>query len=636
MRLPFFYGWVIVVVTFVTMAIGVNARTAFSLFFPPIVDEFGWERGITAGAFSFGFIVSAAVSPLIGRLMDKYGPRGVMELGVALMAGGLLLAPLTSQPWHLYLTIGVMVGAGSVCLGYSGQSLFLPNWFIRRRGLAMGLAFAGVGIGSVTLLPWVQLMIEQTGWRTACTAMGIMVLVVLAPINLLLRERPEDIGLLPDGDAAPTATSAKPVSNIVDPVWAGTDWTLRRALRTARFWWIALGYFCGLYVWYAVQVHQTKYLLDIGFSANVAVWALGVVSLLGIPGQIWLGHLSDRVGREWIWAVSCLGFAICFAALIALKFYPTLLLVYLMILAQGALGYGLTSIMGAVVLEIFQGKQYGSIFGTIMLAALAGGAAGPWLTGFLHDLTGNYTIAFAIGIARERAVGGRDLAGVAAQGARGCRPNAQGARLNGRPGQADVIPIARCRSPMARRKLSAGVVSGSIRRCRRKPSSIARRMAPVHAGFTDLVLPLFFSVVSTISAISFRRARSRLASSGRRFSARATNRIISMCSSGERPSGSCWLRSMRLQRVDEIRKVLVPGEQIVNAPDRLLDMILEHGDDQLVLALEIRIERPARKAGRGRDGLDAGAADALFLEYPRRRLEQLVAGIVPGRSCSNS
>jgi MFS family permease len=397
MPLPFFYGWIIVVVTFVTMAIGVNARTAFSLFFPPIVDEFGWERGVTAGAFSFGFLVSAAVSPLIGRLMDRSGPRAVMELGVALMAGGLLLAPLTTQPWHLYLTIGVMVGAGSICLGYSGQSLFLPNWFNRRRGLAMGLAFAGVGVGSITLLPWVQLMIEQTGWRTACTAMGILILVVLAPINLLLRKRPEDIGLEPDGDATPLA-SAKPMSNIVDPKWAGIDWTLKRALRTARFWWISLGYFCGLYIWYAVQVHQTKYLLDIGFSPSAAVWALGAVSLLGIPGQIWLGHLSDRVGREWIWAASCMGFAICFAVLIALKYVPTLLLVYIMVLAQGALGYGLTSIMGAVVLEIFQGKQYGSIFGTVMLAALAGGAAGPWVTGILHDLSGSYTIAFAIGI----------------------------------------------------------------------------------------------------------------------------------------------------------------------------------------------------------------------------------------------
>src|ERR1700682_4366694 len=238
MRLPFFYGWIIVAVTFVTKAIGVNARTTFSLLFPPILDEFGWERGVTAGAFSFGFLASGAASPLIGRMMDRFGPRAVMELGIALMGGGLLLAPLTTQPWHLYLTLGVMVGAGSVCLGYSGQSLFLPNWFNRRRGLALGLAFAGVGIGSMTLLPWVQHMIEQTGWGSAWTAMGLVVVVVLAPINWLLRKRPEDIGLEPDGDEAPSAASAKPVSNIVDPAWAGTDWTLQRALRTARFWWI--------------------------------------------------------------------------------------------------------------------------------------------------------------------------------------------------------------------------------------------------------------------------------------------------------------------------------------------------------------------------------------------------------------
>jgi len=146
-------------------------------------------------------------------------------------------------------------------------------------------------------------------------------------------------------------------------------------------------------------VHQTKFLLDIGFSPTVGVWALGVVSLLGIPGQIWLGHLSDRIGREWVWAISCFGFAICFAALVALKYAPSLWLIYLMVLTQGALGYGLTSVMGPVVLEIFQGKHYGSIFGTIMLAALAGGAAGPWATGVLHDFTGSYTIAFAVGIA---------------------------------------------------------------------------------------------------------------------------------------------------------------------------------------------------------------------------------------------
>jgi MFS family permease len=350
------------------------------------------------GAFSFGFLISAIMSPLMGRLMDRGGPRAVMELGTVLMAAGLLLAPLTTQPWHLYMTIGVLVGAGSVCLGYSGQSLFLPNWFSRKRGLAVGLAFAGVGIGSVTVLPWVQVMIEQTGWRTACTAVGLVVLVVLVPINLLLRKRPQDMGLLPDGDQAPTS-SAKHVSNVVDPVWASIDWTLARAIRTARFWWLALGLFGGLYAWYAVQVHQTKYLLDIGFTPGVAAWALGMVSLFGVPGQIFLGHLSDRIGREWIWTVSGVGFAICFASLIALESVPSLALVYVMVISQGLLGYGVTSIMGAVVSEIFQGEHFGSIFGTLMLAALAGGAAGPLVTGVLHDHFGTYTPAFALGIA---------------------------------------------------------------------------------------------------------------------------------------------------------------------------------------------------------------------------------------------
>jgi len=396
MRLPFFYGWVIVAVTFVSMAIGVNARTSFSLFFPPILNEFGWDRGVTAGAFSFGFLVSAIMSPLMGRLMDRGGPRAVMELGTVLMASGLLLAPLTTQPWHLYLTIGVLVGAGSVCLGYSGQSLYLPNWFSRKRGLAIGLAFAGVGIGSVTVLPWVQVMIERTGWRTACTAVGILVLVVLVPINLLLRKRPQDMGLLPDGDQALAAV--KPVSNVVDPVWASIDWTLARAMRTSRFWWLALGLFGGLYSWYAVQVHQTKYLLDIGFTPGVAAWALGMVSLFGVPGQIFLGHLSDRIGREWIWTVSGVGFSICFASLIALEFVPSIALVYVMVISQGLLGYGVTSIMGAVVAEIFQGDHFGSIFGTLMLAALAGGAAGPLVTGMLHDHFGTYTVAFSLGI----------------------------------------------------------------------------------------------------------------------------------------------------------------------------------------------------------------------------------------------
>ncbi len=398
-RLPFFYGWIIVAVVFVSMALGVNARTAFSLLFPPILDEFGWERGVTAGAFSFGFFVSALLSPALGRLMDRRGPRLVMELGVAATAAGLLLATLAREPWHFYATLGVLVGFGSVCLGYTGQALFLPSWFVRRRGLAMSIAFSGVGVGSILLLPALQTLIEKSGWRAACLALGILVLVIAAPLNLLLRRRPEDIGLAPDGDGAPaTTTVGARRTNIVDPAWAAVDWTLARAMRTTRFWWIAVGYFGALFAWYSVQVHQTKYLTEIGFTASDAAWALGAVSLAGIPGQIALGHLSDRIGRELVWAIGTVGFVVAYAALLMLREHPGFALLYLMVVAQGMLGYGLTSVLGAIPAEIFEGRHFGTIFGTLMLGAIAGGSLGPWVTGLLHDRTGSYTSSFWIAI----------------------------------------------------------------------------------------------------------------------------------------------------------------------------------------------------------------------------------------------
>jgi len=122
------------------------------------------------------------------------------------------------------------------------------------------------------------------------------------------------------------------------------------------------------------------------------------VSLAGIPGQIALGHLSDRIGREWVWTVGSLGFALCYVALLLLRHAPTPTLLYLMVVSQGMLGYGLTSVVGAIPAEIFQGRHYGTIFGTLMLASIVGGAAGPWVTGALYDATGSYTLAFSLAI----------------------------------------------------------------------------------------------------------------------------------------------------------------------------------------------------------------------------------------------
>jgi MFS family permease len=228
--------------------------------------------------------------------------------------------------------------------------------------------------------------------------LGLLVLVVLAPLNLLVRHRPEDLGLQPDGDPESRIAPGGRPANVVDPAWVAVEWTLARAMRTARFWWIAVGYLSGLFAWYAVQIHQTKYLVEVGFSPAHAAWALGLVSLTGIPGQIALGQLSDRIGREWVWTIGCVGFALCFSALLLLGRVPTPALLYFMVVTQGMLGYGLTSVVGAIPAEIFQGRHYGSLFGVLMLAAIGGGALGPWVTGVLHDATGSYDVAFVLAI----------------------------------------------------------------------------------------------------------------------------------------------------------------------------------------------------------------------------------------------
>jgi MFS family permease len=398
-RLPFYYGWLIIGIAFVTMAIAVSARTAFSLLLPPLIDEFGWDRGLVAGSFSFGFFMGALLSPIIGRLMDRNGPRVVIGTGVCLMSAGLLMAPAIRQPWQLYATLGLLVSVGAGFMSYTAHSLFLPNWFVRWRAFAISIAFSGAGVGAIVLLPWLQTIILRDGWRASCTAMGLLVLLVVGPLTLLVRRAPQDIDLLPDGGSLVVRDAARNASNVVDPGWAAINWTLGRAVRTYRFWWIVLGYFCSMVAWYVVQVHQTKYLIDIGFAPLIAAWSLGMVAIVAIPGQIALGALSDRIGREWVWTMACGGFAVCYAALILLERAPSMPLLYLMVASQGFLGYAVTSVMGPIVAEIFEGPHYGAVFGAATMALTGGGAAGPWMAGLIHDMTGSYRLAFLVVIA---------------------------------------------------------------------------------------------------------------------------------------------------------------------------------------------------------------------------------------------
>ena len=371
------------------MAIGVNARTAFSLLFPPILDEFGWERGVTAGVFSFGFFVSAMLSPLVGRLMDRRGPRVVIEMGVVVMAAGLMLAPLRA-PAVASLRDARRAGRRRRQLPRLHGPVALPPELVRaatRPGARASPSPASAWARS-SLLPWLQALIARG--RLARRLLGAGPpgrSVVLAPLNLLLKRRPADLGLQPDGDRDVIAGAAVSERlNVVDPAWAAVDWTLARALRTARFWWIAVGYFCGLFAWYAVQVHQTKYLVEIGFSPTHAAWALGLVSLVG-RARADRARPSVRTASaaNGCGPIGSLGFVLCLpraARLCATRRRRRCSTSWSSRRACSATAS--RPVIGAIPgRRSSRAATTGPIFGTLMLAAIVGGAAGPWVTGAL-------------------------------------------------------------------------------------------------------------------------------------------------------------------------------------------------------------------------------------------------------------
>ena len=408
------------------MGIGVNARTAFSLLFPPILEEFRWDRGVTAGAFSFGFVVSAMLSPVLGAHDGPGGPARGDGARRRPDGDGAAAGAADGEPWHLYpdprrpgrrrqrmprLLRPVTVPA---------QLVRTPPWDGDRHRLcrSRGGLHHHVALGAAGDR-------GAPGWRAACVAMGTLLLVVLAPINLLLRKRPEDLGLRPDGDAAPSSSAAPQPSNVVNRglggggLDAGTGHVHGAASGGSR-WRISPASTPGTRC--RCTRPSTWWRSGSARRSRRGRWASSVCS--ASPAADRARPLSDRIGREWIWTIASAGFAICFLALIALEHSPTLVLLYVMVAAQGGLGYGLTSIFGAVVAEIYQGKHYGSIFGTLMLAAIAGGALGPWATGVLYDAQGSYATAFWICVGAERAVDGGGLAGGPAQGARRSRPDA--------------------------------------------------------------------------------------------------------------------------------------------------------------------------------------------------------------------
>ena len=395
-----FYGWVVLAAAFISLVLGYAIRNTFSVFYPTIVEEFSWGRGNTALMFSISIIVYGLAAPLAGSLVDKFKPRLILSLGAFILGGGIALCSLATTQWQFYLLYGVVAAIGLSLVGWTPLTAIVSNWFVKKRGLAFGIMGAGFG-GSLVSASIAQLLISSFGWQTAYVIIGAFAIVVITPLCIFLIQRsPRDKGLLPDGvpqkSPEPQDLDKPQTLSSREEKWAATTWTLSRAMKTYQFWLLFLISFCLLGLAEQIAVaHQVYFFRDVGYEPMLAANIYSVFGIVFMLGTL-CSFFSDRIGREKVFIPSCLLSAGAVSLLFLIRDTSHPWMPFLFAVCCG-LGVGAAGpVFYTVVADLFQGRHFGSIQGTVVLGFSLGGAIAPWLAGFLHDKTNSYFLTFFI------------------------------------------------------------------------------------------------------------------------------------------------------------------------------------------------------------------------------------------------
>lgn len=385
-----FYGWTIVAVTSLTVFVAFGVRLSFSVFFVNLIEEFGWPRASTSLVFSTSMVVFAVFSTPSGIALDRWGARRVFGIGAALLAFGLLLSSQIHSLLQLTITYGVVGGLGLSILGLGPVSSLIARWFRRYRGLAIGITFAGTGLGALLVTPAAQFLSARAGWRWSYVALSLLALATIPFIARYLRRSPAVMGLTLDG--LPLAASEVHLASRQP----GLDWTLRQAMRTPSFWLLILAALGSVGPLRLLTVHQLAVMVDAGFDPLYAASAIGLAGGVTALAFVFTGALSDRVGRV---ATYALGSSALLGALLLLSsLRPGMARGWLLVYAVAVgLGEGSrSSLVTAVVGDLFPGEALGAISGAIGSAFGSGAAFFPWLAGALFDWTGSYRLALQI------------------------------------------------------------------------------------------------------------------------------------------------------------------------------------------------------------------------------------------------
>ena len=382
-----FYGWWIVFVAMFLAAIASGSFFAgFSAFFLALIEEFDVSRGALSSVVSIAHLQTALTAPFQGYITDRFGPRRVMYVGIAMMGLGFVLIS-TAQSFILfavYLVVFIPMGAQ---MGFLFPALAaIANWFIKRRGIAFSIAMSGFGLGSALVIG-TNFLIESLGWRGAAVTLGFIVWGVGFPLASLVRYRPEQYGMLPDGAKRPDEASGPDV--VATPL--ETDFTAREALRTSVFWWMNLSFSCRAFVNVALSVHFIPVMQEKGFSSGTAAALFGLLGFLTIASRIGNGLLADAVSKKLVgMCQSALMIVALLVFIWATSLWQIVMFVVLFALTIGGGG----SLMHAMFAEHFGRKYFARISGFALTFVVIGSALGPAFAGFSFDATDSYDVAF--------------------------------------------------------------------------------------------------------------------------------------------------------------------------------------------------------------------------------------------------
>lgn len=355
----------------------------FGVLVVPIQRDLGWSRAVISGAFSISVLTIGLLGLPIGRLVDRHGARALMSIGSALGGAGLIATSQMREPWQFYVLWSGAIGLSMALTLYPVTFTVITNWFWRRRGSALALLTLLGGLASPIFIPLAGLLVRGIGWRETFVVFGLSQLLIALPIHaLVIRRRPEDLGLQPDGSPEP------PVE-----MTAMSGVGLGAALTTLPFWTLTISFAFGIMAHSVILAHQVAYLIGRGFAPVVAASVAGLLGIASLPGRYLLNRLSERVSPQALLAGCYLAQA---AGVSLLALADHAILVWAYVAVYGAAFGAISPLRASTMAGHFGRWSYGAITAAAGIPVAVAASMGPIAAGALYDRLGSYEPALAL------------------------------------------------------------------------------------------------------------------------------------------------------------------------------------------------------------------------------------------------